>query len=205
MIDNPENNPHILVLKKDRKLFKAIKAMPTHTLLQRKNIYLSLVSSIISQQLSTRVAEVIYGRFLRLFGKKIPTTEMILALDFALLRSVGLSNAKANYVRNVCLFFKEHSLTDAKLKKMTDEAIIDLLTQIKGVGRWTVEMILMFTLGREDVFAADDLVIQQGMVSIYTLEAPNKKQLVVQMKNIAECWRPYRTYACRYIWNWKDL
>ena len=97
-----------------------------------------------------------------------------------------------------------NKITDAKLGKMEDEDIIELLTQIKGVGRWTVEMILMFTLAREDVFAADDLAIQQSMAKIYDIDTSNKKQFLTEIKLIAENWKPCRTYACRYLWGWKD-
>lgn len=129
---------------------------------------------------------------------------MILAMDAETMRNIGMSHAKVSYVKNVCFFFKENKITDATLAKMENETIIELLTQIKGVGRWTVEMILMFTLGREDVFAADDLVIQQGMIRMYGLDASNKKSLLAKMNSIAAQWKPYRSYACRYIWNLKN-
>lgn len=196
---------HIKVLKKDKLLFAAIKSQEPYVLLPKNKVYLSLVASIISQQLSTKVATVIYSRFLKLYGTKLPTTSMILATDLEQLRSIGLSNAKANYVLNVCRFFEENSLKDETIQKMDDESVINLLIQIKGVGRWTAEMILMFTLGREDVFALDDLGIQQGMTKIYDLDISNKKQLAADMILISNRWKPYRTYACRYIWNYKDF
>ena len=157
-----------------------------------------------SQQLSTKVAEVIYKRFLSVYGNKIPSLTEILATDKEVLRGIGLSYSKAQYIFNVCSFFTENKLTDKKLMAMDDESLVELLTQIKGIGRWTVEMILMFSLGREDVFAPDDLGIQQGMTKLYGLDTSIKKQLQQQMMDTAEAWRPYRTYACRYIWKWKD-
>ena len=120
------------------------------------------------------------------------------------LRSIGFSNAKASYVHNVCKFFVENNITDARLHKMSNEEIIELLTQIKGVGQWTVEMILMFTLGREDVFAVDDLGIQQSITKLYKLDASDKKLMKQKMLEISAKWSPYRTYACRYLWGWKD-
>ena len=90
------------------------------------------------------------------------------------------------------------------LGQMSNEEVIDLLTQIKGVGRWTVEMILMFTLGREDVFAVDDLGIQQAITKLYKLDATDKKLMKGKMLQISSKWSPYRTYACRYLWGWKD-
>ena len=175
---------HRIHLSKDKKLKKLVDAQPEYTLMRKKNIHLHLCGSIISQQLSTKVAEVIYKRFLALFNT---------------LRSIGLSNAKTNYVHNVCRFFYENKITDAKLHKMSDEEFITFITQIKGIGQWTAEMQLMFTLGREDVFSTGDLGIQQAMTRLYKLDAGNKK-----MFSMAEKWRPYRTYACRYLWDWKD-
>ncbi len=193
--------PH---LSKDRKLKKVIDAQEPHILQRRKNIYLQLCSSIMSQQLSTKVADVIYNRFLALYGKKTPTAQQILDTPFDTLRSIGLSNAKTNYVHNVCRFFLEEQLTDAVLYKMSDEAVIDKLTQIKGVGRWTVEMILMFSLKHEDVLPVDDLGIQQAMIKLYKLQYDSKKELYEKMYKAAEKWKPYRTYACVHLWRWKD-
>lgn len=195
---------HRLHLSKDKKFKKVIDQQEEYILEKRNAIHLRLSSSIMSQQLSTKVAAVIYARFLALFKKKIPSAQDILAIPFDDLRGIGLSNAKVRYIQNVCTFFIENKLTDAKLHKMENEELIDFLTQIKGIGRWTVEMILMFSLGREDVFAVDDLGIQQAMTKLYKIDTENKKEMRQEMVRIAEKWRPYRTYACRYLWNWKD-
>ena len=195
---------HRVHLSKDKKLQKIIALQEPHVLEKRDNVHLQICSSIISQQLSTKVAEVIYGRFLKLFDKKYPDPKDIISLPFDTLRGVGLSNAKTNYVLNVCNFFIENKLTDAKLRRMDDEALILYLTQIKGIGRWTVEMILMFTMGREDVFAVDDLAIQQSMARLYNIDSTDKKRMKQQMITLSDKWKPYRTYACRYLWSWKD-
>lgn len=195
---------YITHLSKDKKLKKVLDAQDPHTLVKRKKIYLYLCASIMSQQLSTKVADVIYKRFLALYGKKQPTAQQILDTPFETLRGIGLSNAKANYVQNVCRFFIEHQLTDARLYKMKDDEVIELLTQIKGVGKWTGEMILMFALQHEDVLPVDDLGIQQAMTKLYKLDNTNKKQLYEQMEKVAAKWRPYRTYACVHLWRWKD-
>jgi DNA-3-methyladenine glycosylase II len=160
--------------------------------------------SIMSQQLSTKVAQVFQKRFLDLYSTKTPTAQQIADTPFETLRGIGLSNAKANYVLNVCRFFIEENIKDATLYKMENEALIQYLSQIKGVGRWTVEMILMFTLGREDVFAVDDLGIQQSMIKLYKLDASDKKQFREKLIKISSAWSPYKTYACRYLWGWKD-
>lgn len=196
--------PHRLHLNKDKKLAKIMSGQQVHVLQKRKHLHLHLCASIISQQLSTRVADVIYGRFIALFSKKNPSAADITAIPFEALRGIGLSNAKANYVHNVCLFFMEQKLTDARLHRMDDEAIVQLLIQIKGVGRWTVEMLLMFSLGREDVFAVDDLGIQQSMAKLYGIDSSDKKAMKEKMQQLAGKWSPYRTYACRYLWGWKD-
>ena len=195
---------HIQHLSKDKKFKKILEVQEPFILQSRKKVYLQLCSSIISQQLSTKVAKVIFQRFLNLYGKREPTANEILNTSVDKFRSIGLSNAKASYVHNVCKFFIEHKLTDARLSKMNNEEIIDILTKIKGVGKWTVEMILMFTLGREDVFAVDDLGIQQAITQLYKLDATDKKLMKEKMLSISSKWSPYRTFACRYLWSWKD-
>jgi DNA-3-methyladenine glycosylase II len=195
---------HILHLSKDKKLQKILPVNSAYKLVKRKNIHLHLCNSIMSQQLSTKVADVFQKRFLGLYGGKSPAAEQISATPFETLRSIGLSNAKASYVLNVCNFFITEKITDARLHKMSNEELIKYLTQIKGVGQWTVEMILMFTLGREDVFAVDDLGIQQAMCRIYQIDASDKKAMKEKMLQISKKWSPYRTYACRYLWGWKD-
>lgn len=191
-------------LRKDKKLRSIIAGTEVPQLHFHQNICLRLCASIMSQQLSTKVAEVIYKRFLNLYGNVEPSPQEILATPPELLRSIGLSNAKVQYVLNVAQFAQEHHLTDTKLLQMSNEEIIELLTQIKGVGRWTVEMLLMFTLGREDVFAPDDYGLQVAMKKLYELDDSNKKQFKQQLVQIAEQWSPYRTYACLYLWRWKD-
>jgi DNA-3-methyladenine glycosylase II len=194
---------YLLQLKKDKKL-ASILTEPIPTLQMRGNIPLRLMASIMSQQLNTKVAKVIYKRFLDLYGGEEPTTTQVLTSSFDTLRSIGLSNAKVGYIQNVARFCIEHNVTDSKLTALTNDEIIDLLTQIKGVGKWTVEMLLMFTLGREDVFAVDDLGIQQAMIQVYKIPAGNKKSVKEKMLNISSKWSPYRTYACLHLWNWKD-
>jgi len=195
---------HVLHLSKDKKLRKVIGSTRPYKLTKRKNICLRLCASIMSQQLSTRVAEVIYKRFLELYGRKEPRPDQILSIPPETLRAIGLSNAKVSYVQNVARFALEQGMDEKKLMKMSNEEVIDYLTQIKGVGQWTVEMILMFTLGREDVFAADDLGIQTAMARLYKLDKENKKAFREEMLRISSSWSPYRTYGCLYLWRWKD-
>jgi DNA-3-methyladenine glycosylase II len=190
-------------LGKDKKL-KKILAADSHELELRKNIPVRIMGSIMSQQLSTKVAEVIFKRFLALYKGKEPKPQQVLDTPDTELRAIGLSNAKVSYVKNVASFCLEHNVTDKSLAKMSNEEIIDLLVQIKGVGKWTVEMLLMFSLGREDVFAVDDLGIQQAMCKLYKIDSTDKKVMKEKMLELSKKWSPYRTYACLHLWKWKD-
>jgi DNA-3-methyladenine glycosylase II len=126
-----------------------------------------------------------------------------------LIYPIFLKNGKnikeeVNYVQNVATFFIENKVTDKQLYTMPPEQVIELLTQIKGVGKWTVEMLLMFSLGQEDVFAVDDLGIQQAMIKLYKIKFESKKELRTKMLKKSLSWSPYRTYACLHLWQWKD-
>lgn len=194
---------YVTHLQKDKKLAKII-GTDLHQLNLHPNIPVRIMSSIISQQLSTKVARVIFQRFLDLYKGKEPKPQQVLGTPAETLRAIGLSNAKVSYVHNVAVFCIEHKITDKKLLAMSNEEIIELLVQIKGIGQWSVEMLLMFTLGREDVFAVDDLGIQQAMTHLYKLDADNKKEMKEKMLKISAKWSPYRTYACLHLWQWKD-
>jgi DNA-3-methyladenine glycosylase II len=189
---------------KDKKLKTLLEHQELVRLTKSKNIYLDLCSSIMSQQLSTKVAAVIYKRFLALFSGAEPKPEQIIALPFDTLRGIGLSNAKTRYIFNVASFTLEHGMDSRKLSKMSNDEVITYLTQIKGVGKWTAEMLLMFTLGREDVFAIDDLGLQNAMIKLYKLDNSDKKLLKEKLLKISAKWSPYRTFACIHLWRWKD-
>ena len=190
-------------LAKDKKLKKLLESRAPFVLKQKKKVYLHLCGSIMSQQLSVKVADVIWKRFLALYDKH-PTPEQIIATPFATLRGIGLSNAKVNYVQNVARFALEQGMEWKQLQKMSNEEVTQHLVQINGVGRWTTEMILMFALGREDVFAVDDLGIQNAMIKLYKLDNTDKKKLKEDLLRISAKWSPFRTYACLHLWNWKD-
>lgn len=195
---------YISHLSKDKRLKKLVESGTPHQLKKRKNICTYLCASIMSQQLSTKVADVIYKRFLNIYNGKEPTPRQIIDTPFEQLRGIGLSNAKVNYVKNVAQFETDFGMDAKKLQKMDNEEVIAYLTQIKGVGRWTTEMLLMFALGREDVFAVDDLGIQNAMINLYKLDNSDKKKLKEDLLRISQKWSPYRTYACLHLWRWKD-
>ncbi len=192
-------------LSKDKKLKKLIDEHGTFELEKKKTLWIYLCYSIMSQQLSTKVAKVIKQRFLDLFGGSEPSPQQVVDTPFATLRGIGLSNAKVNYIQNVAQFELEHGMDHQKLAEMNDEEVISYLTQIKGVGRWTTEMLLMFALCREDIIAFDDLGIQNAMVKLYKLDNSNKKKLKEELERVSKRWKPYRTYACMYMWRSKDF
>jgi DNA-3-methyladenine glycosylase II len=188
-------------LKKDKK-FAPLLAEANHTIKKRKNTPVRLMASIISQQLSTKVAAIIFSRFLALFDGKEPSCEEVLKCTN--LRSIGLSQSKVHYIQNVAKFFIANQITDKQLYSMEPDAIIELLTQIKGVGKWTVQMLMLFSLGQEDVFAVDDLGIQQAMIRLYKIKYETKKELHTKMLAISRKYTPYSSYACLHLWQWKD-
>lgn len=167
------------------------------------DIYFDLLNSIVSQQLSGKVADVIFGRFLDLFPKRYPNPELVSSIDIEKLWACGLSNAKAHYVKNVAVFALQRGLQLEKVSSMSDQELIDYLSQIKGVGRWTAEMILIFSLNRQDVFPIDDLAIRQSMIALYNLDT-DSKALKENLVRIADGWRPNRTLASLLLWAWKD-
>ena len=199
-----ENPVYYDTLSADKKLKPLVEAHMELKLKKHKNICLHLCASIMSQQLSTKVAQVIYKRFLELYGATEPTPEQIVTTPFDKLRGIGLSNAKVRYIQNVAQYAIDNGMEDKKLYKMSNDEVMDFLLPIKGVGKWTVEMQLMFALGREDIFAVDDLGIQQAMITIYKLDVTDKKALREKMLKLSAKWSPYRTYACMMLWRYKD-
>ncbi len=190
-------------LSNDPFLKKAIDLIELDIAKSNDDVYGALVRSIISQQLSVKAASTIYGRFLDLFENNYPDHDHVIKMEAETMRQVGLSRQKSSYIKNVANFFQHEKVVEKDWSTHSDEEIIKTLTQIKGVGTWTVEMILMFTLNRPDIFPVGDLGIQQAMIALYGIEA-EKKELKPRLIEIAEQWRPYRTLACRYLWEWKD-
>jgi len=188
----------LIQLAKDPIMERLIDQAKLARIKKEKNCFTALVKSITSQQLSVQVAAAIYSRLNTAFDDNIEI-ENILSAKHEQLRSVGLSNQKASYVKNVASFYKEHKITDANLKKLNDEDMIALLTKIKGVGVWTVQMLLMFHFKRPDVFPIGDLSIRQKMVRLYQVKEEGKAQHS-KLHQIAEQWMPYRSLACRYLW-----
>ena len=163
------------------------------------DVYRALMNSIVSQQLSVKVVKVIWRRFEDLFVDGYPKAKELLAMEDGILRKAGLSRAKTQYLKNVAAFALENEMSFEYLNEKTDQEIIEYFTTIKGVGKWTVQMILMFPMDRLDVFPVDDLGIQQRMVALYDVDV-DKKILKSTLTKIAENWMPYRSLACKYLW-----
>lgn len=189
-------------LRKDKILRKIIDQTTLPEREKKGSIYNSLLGSIISQQLSTKAAATIHSRFLHLFDGK-PHPELVIETEHEVFRSVGLSNQKAIYVKNVADFFQKHPTEMKYWNKLDDETIIKELTSIKVVGKWTVQMTLMFTLDRLDVLPVDDLIIRNSIIKYYNLDQ-SSNGVLDEIHRVGEKWRPYRSVACFYLWAAKD-
>jgi len=165
---------------------------------QRSDHLTALVGAIVSQQLSTKAAATIFGRFVALFpGNTIPGAAAIHALDDTALRGVGLSGQKVGYLRDLCARIGDDRLRLDELDALPDDLVIERLTAVKGFGRWTAEMFLMFRLHRPDVLPVGDLGIVTAIQRLYGMR---KKPDARRMLKLGEAWRPYRSVASWYLW-----
>lgn len=165
---------------------------------QRRDHLTALAGSIVSQQLSTKAAATIFGRFQALFSSDSPlSAQAVLAFDDQTLRGVGLSGQKVRYLRDLCERIVDGRLVLDEIESLDDEAVIARLTEVKGFGRWTAEMFLMFRLHRPDVLPVGDLGIVNAVQRLYKLRSkPDAKKLL----KLGEAWRPYRSVASWYLW-----
>jgi DNA-3-methyladenine glycosylase II len=188
------------LMRRDPLLGAAIKAIGPCGMAerQRKDHLSALVGAIVSQQLSTKAAATIFGRFVALFpDNHIPDAAAIAAHSDEVLRSVGLSGQKVGYLRDLSARLIDGRLQLDELESLPDEAVIERLVAVKGFGRWTAEMFLMFVLNRPDVLPVDDLGLREGVREIYKLpERPSPKEVI----ELGEAWRPFRSIATWYIW-----
>jgi DNA-3-methyladenine glycosylase II len=161
------------------------------------DLWWSLVDAIVSQQVSVYAAAAIVGRVAALGANGRPTPAEIAAASDDALRAAGLSRAKVRYVKDLASRWLDGSLRHERIAAMTDPEVVAELTQVKGIGVWTAEMILIFTLGRPDVLPVDDLGVRVAAQQLYALpERPGREELL----RIGEPWRPWRTLASRYLW-----
>jgi DNA-3-methyladenine glycosylase II len=167
----------------------------------RRDPYLALARSIVAQQLSTKAAGAIWGRVTELFDGETPSPAELIAIDGEKLREAGLSWSKVGFLKDLAERVDDGRLDLARLSGLSDEDVIAELIEIKGIGRWTAEMFLIFHLGRPDVVSAGDLGIRRAVQIAYGMdELPD----LTQMERISEPWRPHRTLACLYLWRSLD-
>ena len=169
-----------------------------------EDLYLALLRAIVSQQISTKAAAAIWKRFQALFPPEgYPEPREVLALSEDELRAAGLSRQKAGYLKAIAEYNERGLLDYEHLTSLSEDAFTQHLTAIKGVGRWTAQMLQMFALDQPDVFAEGDLGVQNAMRKQYRLEETGRA-LQKRMIIIAEPWRPYRSLACKYLWQSLD-
>lgn len=192
------------LVKKDRKLKEIFANNPILPLTNHTgDIYFDLVRTIAYQQLHGAAAAKIFGRFIDLFDSGYPIPQVVAEMEVKALRAVGFSNQKANYIRNIASFALENDFEHLDWDNMSDQEIIKFLTQIKGVGEWTVQMILIFSLHRPDVFPTGDYGVQMAIKRLYQLDE-EKTALKKKMIEIAEAWKPHRSMVSRHLWLWGD-
>src|ERR1700683_833010 len=169
----------------------------------RRERFPALARAIIFQQLAGSAALAILKRFVALFpGRRFPSAEQVVAIPIARMRKAGLSRAKAMYIKGLAAHVIAKKVNFHRFPKMDDEAIIEELTAVKGIGRWTAEMFLMFNMGRPDVMPSGDLGVQSAVMKAYGL---GKRPTPKELKEFAEKWRPHRTAAAWYLWRSLDV
>ena len=171
-------------------------------LMPNEDGFSSLSNSIIGQQLSNHVANIIRNRFRKLFENDKPVPELLLNLDDSVLRKVGLSFQKIKYLRGLAQWVKSGELDFSALLKMDDEIAIQQLVQVKGIGRWTAEMYLIFSLNRQDLLPLGDAALEAALKRLYELPEEGWEKPAI---SIAEKWRPWRTVACWYLYRYHKM
>ena len=171
---------------------------------RQPNRFRALVEAIVAQQIAWQAARAIFARVCAIYGAsatnprgRFPTPQQVLATSPRRLRSAGLSRSKVAYIRDIAACAADGRLPLSRLGRMSDEAVIECLTAVKGIGRWTAQMFLMFSVGHPDVLPVGDLGIQNAMRAAYKLRRAPKPE---KMTRIGEPWRPYRSVACWYLW-----
>jgi DNA-3-methyladenine glycosylase II len=186
----------------DPRLAGIIRRVGRCTMRRDGDPFQSLVGAIMYQQLAGSAADAIYARFMKLYENRFPTPARLLATtatanEGSLLRAVGLSGRKIEYMKDLAQRVHDGRLDLAGLASLGDDEVIERLTEVKGIGRWTAEMFLIFCLGRPDVLPVGDLGLQKAMKVAYSLRA---LPAPARMQKIAEPWRPYRSVATWYMW-----
>jgi DNA-3-methyladenine glycosylase II len=179
----------------DAQMAELVERVGAYTLELRTDYFATLIRSIIGQQLSAKVARVIWQRFVELCGEVRP--ESVLALDEESLRGVGFSRTKVCYIKDLAQKVLDGKLDLETVSSQSDEDIMKALTQVKGIGQWTAEMFMIFSLGRPDIWALDDVGLQRAIKWLHGLSEPPKGDV---MKQYGQAWKPYRSVASLYLW-----
>ncbi len=187
------------LIKKDKKLGSIIKNYPKDFLFSKSDPFYTLSRSIVGQQISVKAAQAVWDRLER--KVKIISPKNIINLHFMTIKSCGLSRQKISYIKSLSKSFINKDISPKKWPQLSDEEIIDQLTKVKGVGRWTAEMYLIFNLCRPDVFPIDDVGLLRGICECYNLDYPISKEDVLKL---AEKWKPWRSVATWYFWRSLD-
>lgn len=190
------------IIKSDLVMRDIVRRVGPFALEVRGAPYQALLRAILYQQLAGPAAAAIEARFLGLFGGGIPQPAHLAGLSDEAFRGVGVSRQKAGYMRSLAEHFASGQLEDRAIRRAPDDAVIEMVTAVKGIGRWTADMLLLFCLGRPDVLPVGDLGIQNSMRLAYGLDALPKPD---EMAAIAEPWRPFRSAATWYLWRRGDL
>src|SRR6187200_554426 len=183
--------------KVDSNLEGIIKIVGKYSINIRNDPFQSLVESIIYQQLAGKAANAVYNRFINYYNNKQITPTLILNSPNDNLKKVGLSNRKIDYLKDLALHVYDGRINLEELPKMNDEEIINKLVNVKGIGRWTSEMFLIFSLGRQDILPVTDLGVRKAIQKVYSLSELPKPNIMIE---IAKPWRPYRSIATWYLW-----
>jgi DNA-3-methyladenine glycosylase II len=186
-------------LGRDRKMAALIARHGAPPLRRTSNAFQSLSRAIVYQQLAGAAAATIHRRFVALFGRRTgyPTPDEVLAMPLRRLRGAGLSKQKASYLLDLAAHFADGRVTARRLARLSDEQIALALVPIKGIGRWTVDMFLLFGLNRPDVLPTGDLGVQHGMRAFFGLASPPRPAAMIEL---AAAWRPYRSIGSWYMW-----
>ena len=186
----------------DKALVKLLNKFSPRDIFTEKNYFKSLTRFVIYQQLTGKAAKTILDRFVRLYEvEDYPLPQDVVNTDHKVLRSVGLSNAKANYIKNIAQAFLDNTIQADNLHNLPDDEVINQLVSIKGVGPWTAQMFLMFTLARPDIFPTGDLGVQKGFQKYFKLKVlptPN------ELEKRSQIWKPHRTVVSLFLWKIVD-
>lgn len=195
------NSPYLAHFKKvDGKIYRLALATTLEPIVKPENYFERLCRTIIGQQLSGKVARVIFARFIDLFPKGKIDPQTVLKLTDAKIRAVGMSNSKVAFIRDLAAKVKSSEVDLVRIDEFSDAQIIEHLTRVYGIGPWSAEMFLIFALARPDVFSSGDLGLLRGVEKLYGIKNPSREKL----EKISKKWSPYRSFASRLLWKSLD-